>query len=397
MQVFLSTNDVALLAEVSGLSGYLTYLYQQLANAETEADLLHTMTLDQSLLLEQGQVPVTTRSPGTFGGTGAGNVGGNDVLVNSGLENQAGSVATASIGSAYLTVKQDLQLLKADRDRYAEFLKPKHPQMVALDLEIEKLGRVLDIYRQQSMEQLDARETALSLQITNLESQIKERGKQNLGLSIKAGQYQRLRARAERVQALYDSLLATMQTLDVNKEISPESVTIYQPAIDAFVDKTLFQKGMLLAGVLGFGLGLVILLLLDRVDDRMASLAEVEELFDEDVLGQIPRQSAADKLGGIIPSLQPNDQRHPFVEAYRNLRSSLLYMTHEEPRPRTLLVTSSVPGDGKSLTATNLAITMAMGGARVLLIDADLRKGALQKRLEVDGRHRTGRGVFAGH
>jgi Mrp family chromosome partitioning ATPase len=128
---------------------------------------------------------------------------------------------------------------------------------------------------------------------------------------------------------------------------------------------------------------LVILLGLDRVDDRMASLAEVEELFDEDVLGQIPRQSAGDKLGGIIPSLQPNDQRHPFVEAYRNLRSSLLYMTHEEPRPRTLLVTSSVPGDGKSLTATNLAITMAMGGARVLLIDADLRKGVLQKRLEV--------------
>lgn len=383
MQVFLSTNDVALLAEVSGLSGYLTSLYQQLANAETEADLLHTMTLDQSLMLEQGQVPVSSSSLGGLAGNPAGNVAGNGILVSSGLDNQAGSVATASIGNAYLTIKQQLQLLKADRERYSEFLKPKHPQMVALDLEIEKLGRVLDIYRQQSVEQLDARKTALSLQITNLESQIKERGKQNLGLSIKAGQYQRLRARADRVQGLYDQLLATLQTLDVNKEISPESVTIYQPAVDAFVDKTLFQKGMLFAGALGFGLGFVILLLLDRVDDRMNSYAEVEELFDEDVLGQIPRQRAADKKGGIIPSLQPNDQRHPFVEAYRNLRSSLLYMTHEERRPRTLLVTSSVPGDGKSLTATNLAITMAMGGARVLLIDADLRKGALQKRLDI--------------
>jgi len=69
------------------------------------------------------------------------------------------------------------------------------------------------------------------------------------------------------------------------------------------------------------------------------------------------------------------------VEAYRNLRSSLLYMAQQEPRPRTLLVTSSVPGDGKSLTATNLAITLTMGGARVLLVDADLRKGNLHYRL----------------
>jgi len=53
--------------------------------------------------------------------------------------------------------------------------------------------------------------------------------------------------------------------------------------------------------VLGFGLGLVILLGLDRVDDRMASLAEVEELFDEDVLGQIPRQSAGTSWAALFP------------------------------------------------------------------------------------------------
>jgi capsular exopolysaccharide synthesis family protein len=108
-------------------------------------------------------------------------------------------------------------------------------------------------------------------------------------------------------------------------------------------------------------------------------------LFDEDVLGQIPRERKPGK-GGLIPTLQADDQRHPFVEAFRNLRSSLLYMTQAEPRPRTLLITSSVPGDGKSMTATNLAITMAMGGSRVLLVDADLRKGNLVKRfgLEAD-------------
>jgi len=375
MQAFLSTNDIALMQQASGLGNYLTSIYQQLANAQSEADLLQSMTLDQNLLLEQGnQTTIAARS--SYGA-------GNGILVNAGLDSQSGLLAPNTIGTTYLAIKQQIQLLKADRERYAVYLKPKHPQMVALDQEIEKLGQVLDIYRQQSVEQLEAKKSALALQINNLETQTKERGRENIEISRKAAQYERLQAKAQRVQSLYDQLLATLQTLDVNKEISPESVTIYQPASDGFPDKTLLKKGLLMAGILGLGLGLIILFMLDRVDDRMNSFTEVEELFDEDVLGQIPRERKPGK-SGIIPALQPDDQRHPFVEAYRNLRSSLLYMTHVEPRPRILLVTSSVPGDGKSLTATNLAITIAMGGSRVLLVDADLRKGNLHNRFGIE-------------
>ena len=82
--------------------------------------------------------------------------------------------------------------------------------------------------------------------------------------------------------------------------------------------------------------------------------------------------------------MQADDQRHPFIESYRNLRSSLLYMAQTGTRPHTLLVTSSVPNDGKSLTTANLAITLAMGGARVLLVDADLRKGNLAGRFNIE-------------
>jgi capsular exopolysaccharide synthesis family protein len=309
----------------------------------------------------------------------SGSTAPNGILVNAGLEGQSGLFAPTTIGTEYLSIKQQIMLLNADSNRFAVYLKPKHPQMVALNQQIEKLSQVLEIYKQQSVEQLDAKKSALALQITNLEAQTRLRGKENLDLSRKAAQYERLKAKAARVQSLYDQLLATLQTLDVNKEISPESVTIYQPASDAFPDKTQFKKGLLLAALLGMGLGVVILLLLDRVDDRMNSFTELEELFDEDVLGQIPREKKPSK-SGIIPALQPDDQRHPFVEAYRNLRSSLLYMANAEPRPRVLLVTSSVPGDGKSMTSTNLAITMAMGGSRVLLVDADLRKGSLHSR-----------------
>ncbi len=377
LQHFLSTNDVTLLEQATGLGGYLTLLYQQLANAQAEADLLDSMTLDQNLLLEQGRAPVIATTPDVSMGNG--------ILVNAGLAGQSGLLAPNAIGTEYFAIKQQIQLFKADRERFAEFLKAKHPQMEALDQQIDKLGRMLDIYRTQSVEQLEAKKGALKLQIKNLENQLKERGQENLIVSRKAAQYERLKAKSARVQSLYDQLLATLQTLDVNKEISPESVTIYQPATDGFPDDSLFKKGLITAGLLGLFLGAAILFMLDRVDDRMNSFTELEELFDEDVLGQIPRESKSGK-GSIIPALAENDQRHPFVEAYRNLRSSLLYMTHIEPRPRTLLLTSSVPSDGKSLTATNLAITMALGGSRVLLVDADLRRGNLHSRLNVEGK-----------
>src|SRR5207247_614941 len=108
------------------------------------------------------------------------------------------------------------------------------------------------------------------------------------------------------------------------------------------------------------------------------------DLFDEQVMGQIPLTVNPRKIKGRIPLLKDGDDRHMFLEAYRNLRSSLLYMATQGQRPKVLVVTSAIPGDGKSLTTANLAITMALAGTRVLLIDADLRKGSLHKSFGVE-------------
>jgi capsular exopolysaccharide synthesis family protein len=68
-----------------------------------------------------------------------------------------------------------------------------------------------------------------------------------------------------------------------------------------------------------------------------------------------------------------------YAESYRNLRSALLFPPVEGLRPRIVLVTSALPNEGKSTIATNLAETLALGGARVLLVDGDMRKGRLHE------------------
>ena len=229
---------------------------------------------------------------------------------------------------------------------------------------------------------MESRKDSLARQILNLEKDVKEWDARALDISRRSAEFQRLKADAQRTQALYDRLLATIQTLDVNKEISPESVTIMEKASPAMANRPGLTKKLAVGFLAGLGASVLTLLLLDRLDDRVGSFSELQELFDEDVLGQIPRDQAALRKGesGL---LQDQDQRFAFVEAYRNLRSSLLYMSEPGQRPRTLLVTSSVPNDGKSLTSANLAITLASAGERVLLVDADLRKGSLHNRFGI--------------
>ena len=360
MADFQSTNSVVLLQDQGNSAGnYLAALNNRLAALKSEYDLLESLTLDQNLDRQQQLSGALAAAPDAT-----------DKSNPSGADRQ---------DSDYLKAKQQILLLRADQQDLGQFLRPKHPKMIALSEEIARRERLLDIFRQQSADQLSNRKGSLALQIKNLEKDIKEWDAKTLEISRKTAEYQRLKANIQRIQALYDRLLATMQTLDVNKEISPESVTIMEKASPAFPDRPALSKKLVVGGLVGLACAILLLLFLDRMDDRMNSFTELQELFDEAVMGQIPREKPATS-GGELSLMQPDDSRHAFVEAYRNLRSSLLYMSGVAARPRTLLVTSSVPNEGKSLTASNLAIALAATGSRVLLVDADLRKGVLHHR-----------------
>jgi len=125
----------------------------------------------------------------------------------------------------------------------------------------------------------------------------------------------------------------------------------------------------------GLIFGMLLLFVIDQLDDRVASFVEFQTRFNEKVLAQIPR----DKVGSEVGPLQPDDPRHAFAEALRSLRSSIFFMPVEGIAPKVFLVTSAVPNEGKSTVATNLAITMALANSRVLLVDGDLRRGAIHE------------------
>ena len=136
-------------------------------------------------------------------------------------------------------------------------------------------------------------------------------------------------------------------------------------------------QSMIFAGLIGLFVGLCLALLQEFLDDRINTVADADRVLQLPSLGHVPALSSAD--AHLLPQMKGLD---PASESYRVLRTNIHFATVDAPA-RTLLVTSSNPGEGKTTTAANLAFAMAMDGKKVILVDTDLRRPALHKLLDI--------------
>ncbi|MEY2564277.1 MAG: polysaccharide biosynthesis transport protein [Verrucomicrobiota bacterium] len=362
MLEFQKQNNIGFIQEEgNSAAAYLVRLNQTYASLKTEYDLLSLLDLDQNLDRTQGK---TDTNPNAAPSTTA-------TTDDKGL-------AFSDIGpeADYLKAKQALQLLKAERDTLAKDLRPKHPKIIKLNDEVKKQEKLIELFRQDTVEKLETRRKSIGKQMENLQVNIKEWESKALDLSQRLAQFNRIKGKADRLKLLYDRLTNSLKDVNVSQSVdSSDQISIMEMATTPISVRPGLLKSLLIGLGCGALAGLGILLLLDRIDDRMASFGEFQHQFNENVLGQIPKE----KTKGRVTLLQPDDARHVFAESYRNIRSSIFFMPYEGPRPKTILITSSVPNEGKSTISSNLAVTMALSGARTLLIDGDLRRGALRE------------------
>lgn len=123
--------------------------------------------------------------------------------------------------------------------------------------------------------------------------------------------------------------------------------------------------------VVGLGLGIGAAVLRDQLNTSISGIADVERLTGAIPLGVVPYDSGTAKQ-----PLVDGDQGGARAEAFRTLRTNLQFADVDHP-PRVIVFTSPLPSEGKSTSACNAALTLALGGARVVLVDGDLRKPAV--------------------
>ena len=231
------------------------------------------------------------------------------------------------------------------------------------------------------------RQNFINQQLSNLQTQIEETQteieaqQEALGELFSARQIadtqtqiSALEAKLNTLQGNYAALLANTQQGAINALTIIENAAIPNSPVSSNKMVT-----VLTAAAIGFVLAASAAYLLEYLDDSIKIPSDIKQVTDLPTLATIATIKLEDDDHKLITQAQP---RSPISEAFRILRTGIQFSSVNHPR-RKLLITSSSPGEGKSVTAANLAIVMAQAGHQVLLVDADLRRPTQQDLFEL--------------
>jgi capsular exopolysaccharide synthesis family protein len=191
-------------------------------------------------------------------------------------------------------------------------------------------------------------------------------------------QYGLLAREAETNRQVYDGLLERFKQLNAVAGVSLSNVSIIDTAATpgAPSSPNLF-KNLLVGLIFGIGAASLTVFLKDQFDDSIRVPEDVEAKLDLPLLGVVPRSHQG------TPDEALSDPKSPISEAYNSLRGSLLYST-PEGLPQIMLVTSAQASEGKTTTSFAIASGFARMGKRTLLIDADMRRPSLHRRINLE-------------
>ena len=301
-------------------------------------------------------------------------------------------VALMGDNPALAALRSQLTDLQTQRAQLSAKYGERYPKMQDLKLQIDKvqasINREVELARRQVHDEYEGSLRSEAMMRKRLDAQKEDAYR----LNESVGQYEILHHDAELNRDLYDALQMRLKEASVTAGLSATNITVVDraqiPVVPVAPRKTLSLLLGLIGGLVG---GAVIAFMIESIDDRLQTSEEVESISMLASLATIPhisgeagkrkRNEAEDIASNAYHVQQLTALRSPksvAAEAYRGLRSSLLLSSIDKP-PRVIVVTSAFPGEGKTTTAVNCAIVLAQRGERVLLVDADLRRGSLDR------------------
>jgi capsular exopolysaccharide synthesis family protein len=250
----------------------------------------------------------------------------------------------------------------------------QHPGTNRLKDRIQLLRtQTIPIYAQALIRQIQDREAELETRIGTQSREMRQ-------IPVRTQTEARLRREADQSASLYGTLENSRQQAKLAEASAIPDVRILDDAQPPTKPIRGGNLSLILLGLLiGLGSGIAVALLIDRFDPRFRYPDQVSKGLGLPILGTIPEIKRAKGQNAS------QDEAAQVVEAFRSIRMSLAH-SFDPAGPIVLTISSPAPGDGKSLIASNLALSFAEAGYRTVLLDGDIRRGSLHHTFGVERR-----------
>jgi capsular exopolysaccharide synthesis family protein len=287
------------------------------------------------------------------------------------------SLSTIASNPFVQQLKTRLAELQREKLRLEDRYGQKHPDVQRVNDQIANAQRQLDAEVDRSVAAIKADYQAAVAEEKQLGRDLEGQKAQATDLNRKSIDYSVLQREAESNRQVYESLLQREKEMRVVSNSRANNVRLLDRAEtpgSPFTPNT--RRAWIMALLFGLGLGIAAAFVIDYLDDTVKTPEDVTWRLHLNFLGLVP------KVHGERHPLLSGPVPHDFGEAFRALRTALVASSGTDGT-RVIAVTSTQPLEGKTTTAVNIALALAIGGARVLLIDADMRRPSLHKAMRL--------------
>lgn len=281
----------------------------------------------------------------------------------------------------------ELQELLVERDKYLTTYTDRHPKVKDINSKIAKLKSLIrsDVIARIETNKQDME--TLKKDIDRYKEKTSEYPDDSLTLV-------RLERDVELQSNLFSELNSKYQEILIQESGMVEEVSKVTPALvnNKRINSPKLFSSFFMGLIIGLFLGVFFAIVSENLDTSIGTIEDVESYLELPVLGVIPyvmsikeadEDEKVTEKGFDTPLVLFMNPKSQIVEAYRSLRTNILFL-NQEKGSKTFMITSSSLQEGKTINCINIAITLAQGGYRTLLVDADLRRGTISKVFGLD-------------
>jgi capsular exopolysaccharide synthesis family protein len=279
-------------------------------------------------------------------------------------------------------LKADYLSIVVEYERMSVNFHDEYPAVKSLIERMNRIKALMQSEEEKVFRTIQYRYESAKAKVAQMEEHLKTQKQLTMDLNERTTQYAIMAREVETNKQIYQSLLERSREIESMAGISSSKIHVVDKAVlPRDPDKPNVRRNMILAIILGLMGGIGLAFFVEYFTDHVANPDEISDRFQIPILGVVPLSKNENYP---LEKTFAKDPRAPFSEALRTTRVSL-QLSGAGAKSKSFVITSTKPKEGKTTLASNLALTFAGAGEKVVVVDADMRKPRIHKVFGTNG------------